>query len=477
MAPWILYYSKDDKQRIFRAKDKAKDKNVLSKQSKQYTKVGHICPLTGKSFKQRGKFWDYIKSNKLDVDNMTYDRSLNVGTDDADVDASKDKDDNKDNITKLLDITYIEYLWSNYFELKGDKKLLENLIGQINLELYIILLKVYKGDMDIDKVISGFIEEDVGVNVQGECTEDCGVVLEDSIYDENVTEDNVTEDNSTEDNVTEDNDTEDNDTEDSDNAIVNGIANDGIANDGIEIKKSNIYNLDQKHIKQTIKHTNNYINVIDQKLHNDGINKLNRMNIIKCIIMNIYDDKYINESIKKDTFSYIKELLKEVLVFLPNSEISQQIFMFYGSIILKNSLDQFYTPITITNFLNSIVIQKKKYLDPAAGTGDLLISFTGDINLWEISEEAVDMAKLNYSLNNKTMKVNNVNSLKSDIINEYDYVIMNPPFGTKTVIKDKSILNKYVLGKNRDKQEIGILFVELGLKCFRTCECIFLNDS
>ena len=199
MAPWILYYSKDDKQRIFRAKDKAKDKNVLSKQSKQYTKVGHICPLTGKSFKQRGKFWDYIKSNKLDVDNMTYDRSLNVGTDDADVDASKDKDDNKDNITKLLDITYIEYLWSNYFELKGDKKLLENLIGQINLELYIILLKVYNGDMDIDKVISGFIEEDVGVNEE--------VVHEDSdvnVQEEIVQEENVQEENGVYDVINED---------------------------------------------------------------------------------------------------------------------------------------------------------------------------------------------------------------------------------------------------------------------------------
>ena len=187
MAPWVLYYSKDDNKRIFRAKDKAKDKNVLSKQSKQskqYTKVGHICPLTGKSFKQRGKFWDYIKSNKLDVDNMTYDRSLNVGTDDADTDV----DANKDNITKLLDITYIEYLWSNYFELKGDKKLLENLIGQINLELYIILLKVYNGDMDIDKVNSGFTEEDVGVNeVVGSDVEeatDKGEIYDDNIVDE-----------------------------------------------------------------------------------------------------------------------------------------------------------------------------------------------------------------------------------------------------------------------------------------------------
>jgi DNA (cytosine-5)-methyltransferase 1 len=62
--------------------------------------------------------------------------------------------------------------------LKGDKKLLENLIGQINLELYIILLKVYNGDMDIDKVISGFTKESV---------------TEESVTEESVTEESVTE--------------------------------------------------------------------------------------------------------------------------------------------------------------------------------------------------------------------------------------------------------------------------------------------
>jgi adenine-specific DNA-methyltransferase len=70
---------------------------------------------------------------------MTYDRQLNV--------------ENEENISKLFDKTNIEYLWQNYFEMKGNKKLLENLVGQINLELYIILLKVYNGVMDIDECI------------------------------------------------------------------------------------------------------------------------------------------------------------------------------------------------------------------------------------------------------------------------------------------------------------------------------------
>ena len=116
-----------------------------------YTKIDFICPLTGKAFKKRGEFWNYMKDSNIQPQKMTYDRQLNV--------------ENEENISKLFDKTNIEYLWQNYFEMKGNKKLLENLVGQINLELYIILLKVYNGVMDIDKCIdSGGVTE--GSNIE-----------------------------------------------------------------------------------------------------------------------------------------------------------------------------------------------------------------------------------------------------------------------------------------------------------------------
>ena len=46
--------------------------------------------------------------------------------------------------------------------------MLENLVGQIDLELYIILLKVYRGDMDIDECISNVklnVSDNVNNNV------------------------------------------------------------------------------------------------------------------------------------------------------------------------------------------------------------------------------------------------------------------------------------------------------------------------
>jgi DNA (cytosine-5)-methyltransferase 1 len=113
-----------------------------------YTKIDFICPLTGKAFKKRGDFWNYMKDSNIQPQKMTYDRQTNV--------------ENEENISKLFDKTHFKYLWVNYFEKKKNNKLLENLVGQINLELYIILLKVYNGDMDIDECISK-----VNLNVSG----------------------------------------------------------------------------------------------------------------------------------------------------------------------------------------------------------------------------------------------------------------------------------------------------------------------
>ena len=137
----IRLFVSDDNHKIFVCDGSIKD---------GYTKMDFICPLTGKAFKNRGKFWKHIESLKLDPLNMTYDRQLN-----------------EENISKLFDITHLEYLWFNYlkdekklfetinskdktkllknFKIRNNRQLLENLIGQINLELYIILLKVYKG--------------------------------------------------------------------------------------------------------------------------------------------------------------------------------------------------------------------------------------------------------------------------------------------------------------------------------------------
>ena len=56
----------------------------------------------------------------------------------------------------------------------------------------------------------------------------------------------------------------------------------------------------------------------------------------------------------------------------------------------------------------------------------------------------------------------------------YSYSVMNPPFGSNTLVTDKDILNKFELGKEKTKQEIGILFLELGLKLLKDDGILFI---
>ena len=71
----------------------------------------YICPLTGKAFKNRRKFWDYIKTTKIQPNEFSYDRQLNI--------------ENEENISKLFDVTHLEYLWFKY--LKDENNLFETI--------------------------------------------------------------------------------------------------------------------------------------------------------------------------------------------------------------------------------------------------------------------------------------------------------------------------------------------------------------
>jgi len=101
-----------------------------------YSVVDHTCPLTGKTIKGRGKFWDYIAALQLDPSHMKYDYTV------GDLDEGQ--------ISRLLDTSDLPDIWTHYFEGAIHKTQFENLVGKITMELYIILLKIYRGEMDID---------------------------------------------------------------------------------------------------------------------------------------------------------------------------------------------------------------------------------------------------------------------------------------------------------------------------------------
>jgi len=213
---------------------------------------------------------------------------------------------------------------------------------------------------------------------------------------------------------------------------------------------------------------------INQILHNEGIEFNNRLNIIIKIINN----KFNNLSIEEDEITKkIFELLNKKEIILSRNEIFQKVFMFYGNKKSKIKLDQYYTPITIGDFIMNLCIPNKSIIDPACGLGDLIINYNGnDIHLWDISQDVLDICENNFKLNQKEFNIKCINSIKEfDKDNgKFDYCCLNPPFGISTIINDISLLKKYKLGEGKKKEEIGILFIERAMNLLKDDGILFL---
>jgi len=212
------------------------------------------------------------------------------------------------------------------------------------------------------------------------------------------------------------------------------------------------------------------IGKINQHFHNIGVKQENRFDVLLSII-ETKNNKELEQGINKP----IIDLLNEI--DYNNKDLIQELFMTIGSKYTKFKLDQFYTPLTICEFICGFMEQDGCAIDPAGGTGDLLSYYPGKKTIWDIDENALKLCKFNYELN----KLNNYNLVcKNSLIDfetsvgKYSYVAMNPPFGSSTVITDNSILKKFELGNGKKKQEIGILFIELAIKLLKNDGIMFV---
>ena len=221
-----------------------------------------------------------------------------------------------------------------------------------------------------------------------------------------------------------------------------------------------------------------HINHINQLLHNKGIKQEDRIGVLTSLF-----EKRKNHggpsaaAVIDPRFSDIVDTINAI--DFTNKEISQEIFMLFGSKLTRYKLDQFYTPLTISEFITGMMLPRKAAVDPAGGTGDLLVHYNGNIHIWDIDEHALELCRFNYELNmKKDYQIKCINSLiiggaAEETMNAFEYVTMNPPFGSSTVITDDAILQHYELGVGRKKQEIGILFLELGLKLLKPDGILF----
>lgn len=209
-----------------------------------------------------------------------------------------------------------------------------------------------------------------------------------------------------------------------------------------------------------------FIKQIDQLLHNNGISNDEKYSTMMDVLM--------GKKLDKEPHTSIYSLLSTSNI--PHYDLFQIFFMNFGNKFFKKDLNQFYTPRTISNFICSLLKPNLKAIDPACGTGDLINLYKGYITLCDTSSEVLEITKTICSLLGIESQIYHMDSLKElvNYYNQYDYCIMNPPFGTSTLITDKSILENYYMGRHLKKQEIGILFLELGLRLLKPNGVLFI---
>ncbi len=201
------------------------------------------------------------------------------------------------------------------------------------------------------------------------------------------------------------------------------------------------------------------------------------------------DDKL---AITAEALCEVMAILAPVKIIASRQEVIQTFYMYFAKHLYKWDLAQFFTPVTVTDFIATVLSPRfgEHIRDPACGSADFLTSAYRlgskvDPNyhdcVWgaDNSQNAVQVAVLNMLLNGDG-KSNIVleDSLENvdRYTDQFDMVICNPPFGTRILESRKSVLARFDLGhewepdaagtlqrtqRTRDKQQVGLLFAEL----------------
>ena len=135
------------------------------------------------------------------------------------------------------------------------------------------------------------------------------------------------------------------------------------------------------------------LNKINQLFHNNGIKQELRFDLLINLLETNNTNGVITEQYKEIT-NIISQL------DYSNKDLIQEMFMLIGNKMTKFKLDQFYTPLTISEFISNFMIISNTHIaiDPAGGTGDLLLYYSGAKHIWDIDDNALKLCKLNYEL-------------------------------------------------------------------------------
>lgn len=191
----------------------------------------------------------------------------------------------------------------------------------------------------------------------------------------------------------------------------------------------------------------------------------------------------------------VMELLAPVKIVASRQDVMQTFYMHFAKHLYKWDLAQFFTPVTVTDFIATVLAPGfgEHVRDPACGSADFLtsayrIGVRQDPNyaqsVWgaDNSPNAVQVAVLNMLLNGdgkSTIALEDSLENVARYLDQFDVLICNPPFGTRIVEARKAVLANFDLGHEwapdedgvlqmtaqaRAKQQVGILFAELCVK-------------
>lgn len=158
-------------------------------------------------------------------------------------------------------------------------------------------------------------------------------------------------------------------------------------------------------------------------------------------------------------------------------DVMQNFYMYFAKQLYKWDLAQYFTPYEVVDFIVRIINPQYGEIikDPACGSADFLTSAFKNLSKVDDragdrvfgadnSKQAVQISVLNMLLNDDGKS----NIKEEDSLLEidkdrdrYNIMLCNPPFGVRIQERRERVLRKFDLGRDKESQEVGILFTEL----------------
>ncbi len=163
----------------------------------------------------------------------------------------------------------------------------------------------------------------------------------------------------------------------------------------------------------------------------------------------LIDDIITEPSKAMDLLDHYHELFSMKYTYIPTEDTLGLLYISLNNLWKRKALGAYYTPTEVVNRLCNNLFsnndyQKKTVLDPCCGTGNFLLQLPRDIDHRivygnDIDEISVRIARLNYALKYNVYDRDTIydHITQADFLTDgrekkYDYIIGNPPWGSKS---------------------------------------------